>query len=742
MEDEDAMSDNSVPFGYGASAFGSEAEEEEEDVAVHRELPLRAMEWESATESYDVERAASPAPSYESMHSDDFSGAGADNQCRILLHRRDSSASSCGSSSCDEKPEEEPKQEEMPQEEPSEAPPLKPELLIDPKEKRHPALTVDFTFKVLCNSLRQLAEEHFKRFKRVLWERYPERFRDRLDSLDIIGVVDTMLEICGLEVSLKITLVLLNDMNLKNIAEHLQGLCKRNEVRYELKKTLRRKYQHVYEGLIQQGQQKLFENVCTDLYITEGGNAAVNSEHEFRQIQELQEDGRGKKSLLSFTEIFDPGVVVRRHIRTVITKGSPGIGKSFLVQRFILDWVEGKSHQDIFFLLPLPFKELNQVTEETIGFMDLICRLYPEMKEVDNLEFEGCQVMFICDGLDEYATPIDFRNIAYWCDHNEPAKMNVLIANLIRGNLLYSAYVWVTTRPVAINLIPAECIHQLLEVRGFSNEQREAYFRKTIPEKELAERVVSHIKSCKTLYIMCHVPLFCWVVRKVLERELQSGEFPKALTHFYTKLLHLHIMMRGQKLLSQDTDFFLKLGKMAFQLLEKGVFRIEKEHWKEYGLGAEDAVVTAGLCTQFYREKFMMYQEKVDCFIHPTMQEYLAALYVFLSFKKHKKNVLEGPKFKMFPGSKVDLVYLHKSAVDKALQAQNGNYDLFLRFLLGMSVEANQELLGTLLSNTASYQQAREETATYIKKKIKEYPERVENLQRCIDELFSHPQRH
>ncbi|MCJ8740788.1 hypothetical protein PDJAM_G00063010 [Pangasius djambal] len=741
MEDEDAMSDNSVPFGYGASAFGSEAEEEEEDVAVHRELPPRAMEWESGIESFEVERAASPAPSYESMHSDDWSGAEADNQCRILLHRQDSSASSCGSSSCDEKPEEEPKQEEMIQEKPSEAPPLKPELLIDPKEK-HPALTVDFTFKVLGNSLQQLTKEHFKRFKRILWERYPERFRDQLDSLDIIDVVDKMLEICGLEVSLKITLVLLNDMNLKNIAEQLQGLCKRNEVRYELRKTLRRKYEHVCEGLTQQGQQKPFENVCTDLYITDGGNAAVNSEHEFRQIQELQEDGRSKKSLLSFTEIFDPTVVERRHIRTVITKGSPGIGKSFLVQRFILDWVEGRSHQDIFFLLPLPLKELNQVTEETIGFMDLICRLYPEMKDVDNLEFEGCQVMFICDGLDEYATPIDFRNIAYWCDHNEPVKMNVLIANLIRGNLLYSAYVWVTTRPVTINPIPAECIHQLLEVRGFSNEQREAYFRKTIPDKELAEKVIAHIKSCKTLYIMCHVPLFCWVVRKVLERELQSGELPKALTHFYTRLLHLHITMRGQKLLSQDTDFFLKLGKMAFQLLEKGVFRIEKEHWKEYGLGAEDAVVTAGLCTQFYREKFMMYQEKVDCFIHPTMQEYLAALYVFLSFKNHKKNVLESPKFKMFPGSKVDLVDLHKSAVDKALQAQNGNYDLFLRFLLGMSVEANQELLGILLSNTASNKQAREETAIYINKKIKEYPERLENLQRCIDELFPHPQRH
>lgn len=510
-----------------------------------------------------------------------------------------------------------------------------------------------------------------------------------------------------------------------------------DEVRYELKNTLRRMYKHVYEGLTQEGQP--LENVYTDLYITDGGKAAVNSEHEFRQIQELQEDSRSKTNPLSFTDIFDPEVVVRRHIRTVITKGSPGIGKSFLVQKFILDWAEGRSHQDIFFLLPLPFRELNQVTEETIGFMDLICRFYPEMKEVDNLDFEGCQVMFICDGLDEFTTPINFRNIAYWCDHKEPTKIDILIANLIRGNLLYSAYVWVTTRPVTVNIIHAEFIHQLLEVRGFSNEQREAYFRKTIPEKGKAESVIAHIKSNKTLYIMCHMPQFCWVVRILLEKALQSGEFPKGLTHFYTYLLHLHIKMRGEKLLSQDPEFFMKLGKMAFQLLENEVFRIEKEHWTEYGLEAEAAVITAGLCTQFNREKFMMYHEKVDCFIHPTMQEYLAALYVFLSFKNHKKNVLEGQNFNVFSGSKVDLVDLHKSAVDKALQAQNGNYDLFLRFLLGMSTEANQELLGILHSSIGSYQQAKEKTASYIKKKIKMHPDRLENLQRCIDELSSYP---
>lgn len=58
MEDEDAMSDNSVPFGYGASAFGSEGEEEEDDVAIHREMALRDVE--AVTDRYIITTGVKP----------------------------------------------------------------------------------------------------------------------------------------------------------------------------------------------------------------------------------------------------------------------------------------------------------------------------------------------------------------------------------------------------------------------------------------------------------------------------------------------------------------------------------------------------------------------------------------------------------------------------------------------------------------------------------------------------------
>lgn len=185
----------------------------------------------------------------------------------------------------------------------------------------------------------------------------------------------------------------------------------------------------------------------------------------------------------------------------------------------------------------------------------------------------------------------------------------------------------------------------------------------------------------------------------------------------------------------------IKLAKLSYSMLEKNEFHMEKEHFDEIEMDSYPAVVCSGLCAEYYREKFVMYQERVSCFSHPTLQEYMAALHVFYSFKKHGKNIFEQGKLKVM---KVSLTDVLKSAVDKALSSKNCNYEIFLRFLLGLSVEANQELLKDILQiSTSSTQQAREEMTRHIKKKIKEnhYPEKNENLLRCIDELNPQLQR-
>ncbi|XP_077089333.1 protein NLRC3 isoform X1 [Siphateles boraxobius] len=762
MDDDgvDMASDNSLPLGIGASAFGSENGDEEDDFIPQRTLPF-TLGYSDPVGQY-VERAESPASSYASMQSDSWSETREEHEescTQVLLCRRDSSASSNESFNSDEDMHPEGDDEENTRKKArkegglkqQKVPvPVKPELVVDPNEKRHPAMTVKFAFEALTICLKKLAQDELKYFQKQMWDRYPELFRDPLDGLDIVDLVDKMLEICDIEVSLKITLALFNVMNFKKLTEYLLGLCKRNEVRYELKLALKKKYEMVYEGFSPQGQPVPFESVYTDLYITDGINASVNSEHEFRsKIEELQETGKVNRTPLTGNDLFPSESARARHIRSVLSRGVPGSGKSFAVQRFILDWADGKVHQGVFFLIPLQFKELNKMLEGEHTLLSLISTFYPEMKEIDSLEFEGCPVMFIFDGLDDTQISFNFRRTAYWCDAGRPATVQVLITNLVRGNLLYNAFVWVISRAGALDVIPPEHVHQLLEVRGFTDDQKEAYFMKTIGERDLAKRVIDHIKSSKTLFIMCHLPLFCWVASKVLQRQFQSlppsVQVPKTLTNLYTIMLHRHTQMSVQKLQNDPSEetkgltadqLLIKLAKLSYSMLEKNEFQMEKEHWDELGLpDSYPAMVCTGLCTEYYREKYMIYTEKVSCFAHPTIQEYLAALHVFFCFKKLGKNILEQSKLKVLKANLTDLL---KSAVDKALSSKNSNFDIFLRFLLGLSVEANQELLKNLLQiSTSSSQSAREETTRYITKKIKEghFPEKTENLKWCIDEL-------
>ncbi len=281
--------------------------------------------------------------------------------------------------------------------------------------------------------------------------------------------------------------------------------------------------------------------------------------------------------------------------------------------------------------------------------------------------------------------------------------------NLIVGNLLPSALIWITSRPAAADLVPSECVHRVTEVRGFNEPQKQEYFRKRISDQSLANKIISHLKSSRSLYIMCHIPVFCWISAAVLEKMLsraESGEIPKTLTQMYTHFLIIQINIKHEKDYEKkvtDEDMILKLGKVAFQQLVKGNLIFYEEDLRECGIDVTEASVYSGLCTQIFREEFGLYQGKVFCFVHLSIQEHLAALYVHLSCTNHNRNVFE-PITKQNAPSKVQdrfqlllkhvsLSELHQRAVDEALRSKNGHLDLFLRFLLGLSVESHQILL-------------------------------------------------
>ncbi|KAL0194949.1 hypothetical protein M9458_008521, partial [Cirrhinus mrigala] len=500
----------------------------------------------------------------------------------------------------------------------------------------------------------------------------------------------------------------------------------------------------LYEGTVEIGNSTLLNEIYTELYITESESGEISNEHEARQTEMQFRRAATEDTPIKCNDIFRPLPGQDKAIRTVLTKGVAGIGKTVSVQKFILDWAEGKDNQDVQLIFPLPFREINLMKDKTLSLSDLLHVFFPETKEME-ISSDEYKVLIILDGLDECRLSLDFQSNVRLCDVSESASVDVLLTNLIVGNLLPSALIWITSRPTAADLVPSECVHRVTEIRGFNEPQKEEYFRKRISDQSLANRIISHLKSSRSLYIMCDIPMFCWISATVLEKRLsqaESGEIPKTLTKMYTHFLILQTNIKHEKDYEKkvtDDDMILKLGKLAFQQLVKGNLIFYEEDLRECGIDVTEASVYSGLCTQIFREELGLNQGKVFCFVHRSVQEHLAALYAHLFCTDKNINIFDQSFLSWFFSwmKYVSLSDLHQRAVDEALQSKNGHMDLFLRFLLGLSVESNQTLLRKLLTQTGSCSYNKEETVQYIKQKIMENhsPEKSINLFHCLNEL-------
>ncbi|XP_034151168.1 protein NLRC3-like isoform X1 [Esox lucius] len=393
----------------------------------------------------------------------------------------------------------------------------------------------------------------------------------------------------------------------------------------EMKTKLKKKYQMLCEGTGQHVNQTLLKDIYTELYITEGGSKGVNEEHEVRQIKMASKRQTTPETPIKCNDIFKP---MKQHqkkgVRRNLTKGIAGIGKTVSVHKVLLDWAEGKANKDVHLIFPLPFRDLN-LKKDQYSLMQLLTNYFPELKEIERIEDGLTKTVFIFDGLDECRLPLDFKNNKKCCDVTEPTSVDVLLTNLIEGNLLPSALLWITTRPAAANRIPPECVDQVTEIRGFNEPQKEEYFRKKITDQNLANEIIKHIKTSRSLHIMCHIPVFCWISANVLEtmlKEAEKDEIPKTLTQIYEHFLLIQTSMKNKKynkstetnpkeLSQSDKDMILKLSKLAFQQLQKGNLIFYEEDLRECGIDVSEASEYSALCTEIFKEESGLYQENL-----------------------------------------------------------------------------------------------------------------------------------
>ncbi|XP_071388363.1 NLR family CARD domain-containing protein 3-like [Centroberyx affinis] len=595
-------------------------------------------------------------------------------------------------------------------------------------------------------------KNELKRFQWFLSPDYPECLERQREDEEVVDGEEEEQRRSSREAFLQITLLFLRRMKQEELADSLQktlaAVCQR-----ELKSNLKQKFQCVFEGIAKAGNPTLLNQIYTELYITEGGSGEVNDEHEVRQIETTSRKPARPETTINCEDIFKPLPGRDNPTRTLMTKGVAGIGKTVLTQKFTLDWAEDTANQDIQFTFPFTFRELNLLKGKKYSLVKLLHHFFIETKEAGICRFDKFQVVFIFDGLDECRLPLDFQNNEILTDVTESTSVDVLLTNLIKGKLLPSARLWITTRPAAASQIPPECVDMVTEVRGFTDPQKEEYFRKRFRDEELASRIISHIETSRSLHIMCHIPVFCWITATVLDHVLKTserGHLPKTLTEMYIHFLVVQSKQQNVKYNGRaETDplwttesrkMIKSLGKLAFEQLEKGNLIFYEADLTECDIDIRTASVYSGVFTQIFKEERGLNQDKVFCFVHLSIQEFLAAVYVSLSFINTGVNLLLEPpstSWSTLFKDKSSLKYIYQSAVDKALQSPNGHLDLFLRFLLGLSLQTNQTLLQHLLTQTGSSSQTNQETVLYIKEKMKENlsPERSINLFHCLNEL-------
>uniref|UniRef100_I3KRF0 B30.2/SPRY domain-containing protein n=2 Tax=Oreochromis niloticus TaxID=8128 RepID=I3KRF0_ORENI len=605
---------------------------------------------------------------------------------------------------------------------------------------------LDSIFTTLEENMFSFLKNELKKMRKVMLSNYPEWLECQREDEEVLEAEDEEQRRSSRESFLKITLHFLRRMKQEKLAECLQSRTRAAKCQKTLKSNLKKKFQCVFEGIAKAGSSALLNQIYTELYITEGGTAGVNDEHEIRQIEMASRKSDRPETTIRQEDIFKASSVKDKPIRSVLTKGVAGIGKTVLTQKFTLDWAEDKANQDIQFMFPFTFRELNVLKEKKFSLVELVHHFFPETKEAGICSFEDFQVVFIFDGLDECRLPLDFHKTKTLTDVTESTSVDVLVINLIRGKLVPSARLWITTRPAAANQLPPECVGTVTEVRGFTDPQKEEYFRKRFREKEKANRIISHIKTSQSLHIMCHIPVFCWITATVLEDVLKTregGALPKTLTEMYIHFLVVQAKVKkvkydggteiDQHWCPESKKMIECLGKLAFDQLQKGNLIFYESDLTDFEVIIKDASVYSGVFTQIFKEESGLYQDKVFCFIHLSVQEFLAALHVHLTFINSGINLLE----KQQKTDQYSLKHLHQSAVDKALESSNGHLDLFLRFLLGLSLQSNQALLKGLLTQTGSSSNTDVETVQYIKKKISgnQSAEKSINLFHCLNEL-------